>query len=173
MIRRALYRVRQFISALMAPLARADGGEAVALLSPAERALFERMAAPDRRHALAVYRALRERGVQSRDLLVAALLHDVGKAECPPPIWVRVAVVLLERFAPRLLERIGTGEPRGWRRPFVVYRRHAEIGAEWAARAGCSPRIVGLIRHHHALFSPSEKEADPLLALLQEADSNS
>jgi len=169
-IRRALYRAGQFFAALMAPLTRPELGEAGRYLSPAQRVLFERMSAPDRRHALAVFRALQERGVQERDLLVAALLHDAGKAECPPPIWVRVAVVLMERFAPRLLECISEGEPRGWRRPFVIYRQHAEIGADWAAQAGCSPIVVDLIRRHHTPLSPSEKEANPLLALLQEVD---
>jgi putative nucleotidyltransferase with HDIG domain len=171
-IRRALYRVGQFFTALRAPLIQTDLGEARALLSPAQRALFERMAAPDRHHALAVYRTLQERGIQSEDLLVAALLHDVGKAESPPPIWVRVAVVLLEQFAPRLLAQISAGEPRGWRRLFVIYRQHAEIGAEWAAQAGCSPRTVDLIRRHHLPVSSPEGGADPLLAILQEVDRN-
>ncbi len=172
MIGRVLYRVGQFFTALTAPLTRIVLGEAGQFLSPAQRALFERMAAPDRRHALTVFRALRERGVQEEDLLVAALLHDVGKAESPPSIWVRVAMVLLERFAPHWLARISAGEPRGWRRPFVIYWRHAEIGAELAARAGCSPRTVDLIRRHHTPVPPPRGEVDPLLVMLQEVDRN-
>ncbi|HIE37855.1 MAG TPA: phosphohydrolase [Anaerolineae bacterium] len=170
MIERVAYRTRQFLRALTASLVEEDLEEVEGVLTPPQRALFLRMPLADRRHGLAVYRALQARGGRPRDLLVAALLHDVGKAAAPLPLWVRVAVVLLERFAPRLLERLGGGEARGWRRPFVVYRRHAEIGAEWAAQAGCSPLTVGLIRRHQEAMDWVEGEEDRLLALLQEVD---
>lgn len=166
----AAYRVRQFFAALTAPLVRRDAGMVASLLTPAQQALFRRMSAPDRRHALRVYQALVAQRPQPQDLLVAALLHDVGKAAGPPPLWVRVAVVLLERWAPRWLDRLSAGDPRGWRRPFVLYRRHAEIGAEWAAQAGCSPLTVALIRRHHDPLGSPDSEEDRLLALLQQAD---
>jgi len=169
---RAAYRVRQFFRAVTAPLAREGAAPEVDALTPAQRALFYRMSAADRRHSVAVYRALERLGPQPRDLMVAALLHDVGKAAASPPLWVRVAVVLLERFAPRLLEWLGGGEPRGWRRPFVVYRRHPEIGAEWAAGAGCSPLTVALIRRHHEQIEGLDGEEERLLRVLQQVDGN-
>lgn len=164
MIRRLAYRVRQFFAALTAPLAREDLRQAERMLTPAQWRLFLRMSPSDRRHGLAVCRALQAEGVPPADLLVAALLHDVGKAVVPSAIWVRVATVLLEWFAPRWLER---EPPPGWMRAVVAYRQHAEQGAEWAARAGCSLTTVDLIRRHE---TPVDPETDPLLARLQAAD---
>lgn len=179
---RILYRIRQFLHALTAPLAREDPEGVAEVLTLAQRALFDRMPAADRRHAWAVYRILKEQGIQSPDLLAAALLHDVGKAALAPPIWVRVVVVLLERFAPRLLERLPSARETGvndrpfaWRPRRIVeylalYRDHAELGARWAEAMGCSERTVALIRRHHERPSSPESEEDRLLALLQAAD---
>lgn len=164
MIRRLAYRVRQFFTALTAPLAREDLRQAQRMLTPAQWRLFLRMSPSDRRHGLAVCQALQAEGSPPADLLVAALLHDVGKAVVPSAIWVRVTMVLLERFAPRWLER---EPPPGWMRAVAAYRQHAERGAECAARAGCSLTTVDLIRRHE---TPVDPEADPLLARLQAAD---
>lgn len=167
----AIYRVRQFVRALTAPLAEETTPPELNILSAPQRALFERMHPADRRHALGLYRALVGAGERREDLLVAALLHDVGKAAGPAPLWVRVVVVLLERFTPGLLARLGTGEAEGWRRPFVTYRRHPEIGAEWAAAAGCSPTTVTLIRHHHDDSAEElDSETSDLLQILRQAD---
>jgi predicted HD phosphohydrolase len=168
-IERAVYRVRQFFHALAAPLAREDEQEARQALTRAGYALFLRQAPADRRHGLAVYRALAAQGARSPELLAAALLHDVGKSGVPFLLGVRVAVVLLERFAPRLWERLGRREARGWQRPLVAYRRHAERGAEWAAQAGCSELTAALIRRHHEEAGDAEGQ-DDFLAALQDVD---
>jgi hypothetical protein len=162
--------VRQFLRALAAPLAIEDRQEVQRTLSPEQWDLFCRMSSVDRQHGLAVFRTLQEQDDPPADLLVAALLHDVGKAAAPPPLWLRVAVVLLPRFTPRLWESFSRGDPRGWRRPFVLYRQHADIGAQWAARAGCTPLAVALIRRHEEPVKGSEHEEERLLARLQEVD---
>lgn len=168
MIARAAYRVRQFLRAVLAPLRRAELEQIEPLLPPAQWALFRRMPPADQQHGLAVYRALQARGVQQPDLLAAALLHDAGKVAMRPRLPLRVATVLLEGLAPRLWERMSSGEARGWRRPFALYRRHAAIGAQWATEAGCSPLTVRLIREHE---QPPGNDA--LLTLLRQADDGS
>mgnify|MGYP001823615047 CR=1 FL=1 len=111
-------------------------------------------------------------------LLAAALLHDVGKTGVPGDatgrkasgalrLWHRVAVVLMRAFWPGLLERIGKDQPGSWRYPFFVQQHHAQIGADLAQKAGCSPRTVALIRHHEDLRGCLD---DPVLAALQAAD---
>jgi putative nucleotidyltransferase with HDIG domain len=167
----AAYRVRQFAQAVGAWIRPPDIEQAWAgpyLPAQAQR-LFRAMPRYDQQHALKVFHTLQLEGHIDRDLLAAALLHDVGKTlprEGRLRLWHRVAVVLMRAFLPGLLERIGRDQPGSWRQPFYVQQHHAEIGAELARQTGCSPVTVDLIRRHE---SPSEQE-DELLAALQAAD---
>jgi len=198
------YRVRQFFRALAARVSEEELEQVAYMLTPASLALFRSMAIPDQRHGFDVCTALRQAGHTDPDLLAAALLHDVGKAAARLPAWQRAIIVLLDRFAPRLLARLSQGEPddhtlsgstarlsvrlsahtegspkseltavltKGWRRPFVTYARHPEMGARWAQEAGCSPLTVTLIRRHQKRVVTCQTEEDQLLAALQAADS--
>ncbi len=184
MVKTIRYRVGQFLRALTARVPEEEVRQATHILTPEARALFHRQSAQDQRHALAVYHTLRRAGHTHPQLLAAALLHDVGKAAARLTAWQRAIIVLLNRFAPRLLGRLGRGGPwesalslpRGWRRPFVVHARHPQVGAHWAREAGCSPLTVALIRRHQE--KPADRqteqadqtEEEQLLTALQAAD---
>lgn len=152
----AHYRVYQVWRSVAArPLDAADHAILDATLPAAGRALFFTMSRNDQRHSLTVYRALRERGCEDAELLAAALLHDSGKGGGRTPFLVRPPVVLLRRFAPGVLRWLARS-PRPWfRRPFYYAWRHAEIGADLAAQAGLSERVVTLIRTHHQPDGPA------------------
>lgn len=160
---RALHRISQFARALRRRVEPADLAVAEALLTPQQYALFALLAPADQRHALDVCRRLSTTGVRDREVLQAALLHDLGKARSGLVLWQRIAAVLLEACAPALLRTLGARGP--WRRAFGAYLRHPERGARLAARAGASPRVVALIAAHQrgAL-------ADPGLQLIRHAD---
>jgi hypothetical protein len=123
-------------------------GERTALrdwLTPQELGLFDAMPAADRRHGLDVIASLRAAGAgDDRELLVAGLLHDCGKGP---------RVRLLHRVAWSLGQRYGAWIWRAaGRLPTFPYglarlRDHAATSAELARGAGCSERIVDLIRH--------------------------
>ncbi len=162
---RAAYRVTQFFRTVRDMVSPVDEAYAAARLSPALRRVFKRMSRVDRLHCIAVCRTLERRGWHDPDLLTAALLHDAGKALAPPRLWERVLAVLMEHFAPRLASRWAAGEPRGWRRSFVIRVQHPAWGAAMAQEAGASERVVSLIRRHH-----DPAPSDPLLQALQEAD---
>jgi hypothetical protein len=167
------YRVEQFLRALTAQhaISKRRLESAAELLPPQARALFVQQAPQDQRHALAVYETLLEGGHTNKDLLTAALLHDVGKVASHAPTWQRSIFVLADRFAPRMLGRVLRDGGGGWRSPLITYAKHAEISARWAQEAGCSAVTVELIRHHEHRADACETAYDRLLSALQAADS--
>jgi putative nucleotidyltransferase with HDIG domain len=112
----------------------------------------------DARHAERTAALLRELGADE-ELILAGLLHDRGKP-ADTRLWHRVAGVLLARLAPRVRERMATGESS-----FARYLDHARRGAAQAQIEGRSPRVVQLIARHH------ESPRDDDERLLARADS--
>ncbi len=144
-VSRSRYRVRQYAKGIF-PRVRPDEAMTVrTLLSPVELRLFLGMQRRDQRHSLDLFRALAAEGA-SRDSLVAALLHDVGKAELHD--WQRVVFVLLEAVRPGLGRRLEVESGAAWRTGLWRLRHHARLGAERLAAAGCSPRVIGIVAAH-------------------------
>lgn len=140
-----MHRVRQFVAHLRARVTPEEEAAVGRWLDPQARALYARMPVADRRHALDVLARLRAAGIDDRDVLAAALLHDAAKAD-GMRLWHRVGGVLLAAVAPRLLRRLASPDPASWRHGFHLYLHHARLSADLAAGAGCSPRTVGFIR---------------------------
>ena len=171
----SLYRLKQFWQATTAgPLPDALLAEVCSVLEPTQLALFRQFGHGDQWHSVRVYRLLQEEGQSDPDLLTAALLHDVGKVRVSLTPWERTLVVITEKLWPSRAEAWGSGEPRGWKRPFVVRSQHPAWGAEMAAEAGASAMTVALIRHHQ---DPALVHGSPqlraLLDHLQWADDQS
>jgi hypothetical protein len=163
-----LGQVRQQLG-FVAPLTPVENAEVAHKLPVSALPLFQSMSRADQQHSLRVCRGLLARGCDEKDMLAAALLHDVGKAEGRVPFWTRPAIVIGKRIAPRLLTRLavkpayavagyagGTGKSGArWRRALGMAWWHAEVGAELAAAAGLSERAVLYIRTHHQPDGPA------------------
>lgn len=161
---RPRYRAQQYAKGLFARVRADEAATVRALLSPVEVRLFLGMQRRDQRHSLDLFRALAAEGA-SRDSLVAALLHDVGKAELHD--WQRIVFVLLEAVRPGLGRRLEAESGPSWRTGLWRLRHHARLGAERLAAAGCSPRVVEIVAAH----TGASPDNDPEVARFIEWDS--
>ena len=149
------YRVRQFWRIQSLKIDPRELEQAKGLLSYQQWELFTQLQPGEQSHALAMYCKLLEQGENQPDLLVAALLHDVGKLRYRLNPLERSLVVLAKAVLPeqaRLWGELpldGWDRTPGWRKAFVVAQQHAGWGAEMAREAGVSRLTESLIRKHH------------------------
>ena len=158
-----MHRARQFFAHLRARVTPDDAAVAGRILPGDAVRLFDAMPVADRRHAIDVTGRLLDAGVDDRDVLAAALLHDAAKGY-RMRLWHRVSGVLLHAVAPSLLRRLADPEPRSWRYAFHLYLHHAQLSADLAAAAGVSPRAANFIR------GQADDDDAQLLRALADAD---
>ena len=191
MLERVGYRARQFWAAVRAAPDPADLELAQQYLTAGQMELFLSMQPSEQAHSLQVFKQLcRQAGdmpeqIQKHypDLLVAGLLHDVGKICQPLHLWERVLIVLVRAIFPHKVQQWGRTqdgagvEPGdkaarpGWRRPFIVAEQHPRWGADLAAQAGVSPLAVALILHHQRkTIAPPATLEERFLHQLQSVD---
>lgn len=140
------------------------------MLGPGEVALWARMGAPDRRHAVAVGRRVEAAlvSVPPRAVLAAALLHDVGKVEAGLGTTGRVIATMVgltggRRWAERWATRPGRLGQLG------RYLGYPRLGAVLLEAAGSDPLTVAWAVQHHL---PPDRCQLPaaLAAVLRAAD---
>lgn len=177
---RIVYRLRQFWRAFYAKINPLDLERGLALLNPAQAELFLQLQPSEKEHALSMVRRLIAQGDDQADLLVAALLHDVGKLRYRMNPLERTMVVLVGAIYPTRLKEWGSLPPAGWedvsgwRRAFVVAEQHARWGAEMARGAGVSPLAETLIQsHHHPRLAQADAAENRLLNKLWAVDNTS
>ncbi len=160
----------RFFSALL-PVGprRADEHWAQENLLPGERSLWERMSGADRRHAVGVaHRTVAElqapagEQVADRDVVAAALLHDVGKIEAGLGTWARAGVTFAAMATGRdhLVSWSGAADPQSaepgpgarrvsWRQRIGLYLSHDRVGAQLLSEAGSDPLTIAWAGDHH------------------------
>lgn len=113
---------------------------AASCLNPAQLALFDGMAAPDRAHVVRVARRLAAEGAPGW-VLEAALLHDCGKP-ADFGLAARSLGVLLDRVVGEVPAAPAARGPWRW---LQVYRWHDAWGLEAARAAGTSAEALALL----------------------------
>ena len=140
------------------------------MLPPTAREWFHSLPRDLQWHGLQVMHDLQRAGVTRWDVLVAALLHDAGKAEGPSGPLARTFIVLAFRLAPAWSARrreVDYRRARGLDRVLAVAWQHPAIAAERAAACGCDPVTIDLIRYHQDY---QRGKTDPLLQMFQQVD---
>jgi len=166
------YRIWQFWQSLKGSPGE-DGWQKIRkILSSEELSLFQQLPNPDQNHSLRVLISLEAAGEDDPDLLISALLHDLGKIKHPLKRWERVFAVLVMAIFPRSYPSWSRGNPRGLKRPLVVIAQHPQWGAELAKTAGSSARVIWLINNHENQVPGGDYSEQDLFLLrkLQKAD---
>jgi hypothetical protein len=159
--------VRQFWHTIFVKTDPLELETALAILTPEQASLFLQLQPGEKAHALTMVRKLTGQGENQPDLLVAAVLHDVGKLRYRLTPLERTMVVVIKAFLPGKARKLGSlphgGWERapGWRKAFIVAEQHAEWGAQLAHQAGVSSLTETLIREHHNphLFDEGSRES--------------
>lgn len=151
------------------PLAPDDHVWVRAHLLPGEIALWDRMPLADRKHAAGVAREVDRVIVDPpREVIAAALLHDVGKIDSGLGTFGRVLATLVAAILGR--SRVaGWASVGGLRGRLGRYLRHDVIGAEMLASAGSDPLTSTWARQHH-LPADQQTVAPEIAAVLTAAD---
>jgi hypothetical protein len=162
------YRIRQGIRHLTRKPDPEVDGTIRALLSPTQWELVERLSPADREHLLRVHQELIRHGYFDADLLLAALLHDAGKADATGRVTLihRAIKVLLSSVSPMYLARLARKD-QGWlSHGIYLSLHHARLGADLARATGANERTCWFIeRHDDGTISGDEE-----LRALQEID---
>jgi hypothetical protein len=149
---RVAYRVGQFGRGLVPWVPARDRALAAAVLTERQLAAFCLMSPADQRHAVGVARALIAEGARDPDLIVAGLLHDLGKVDRQGNgrvlVLHRVAKVLVGRWMPDFWGWLSAPERPSLVRGCYLLQQHPALGAMWAADLGVSPRACTLIAAH-------------------------
>jgi putative nucleotidyltransferase with HDIG domain len=177
---RIQYRLRQFWHTITIKIDPFELEQAMKLLTPEQAVLFSRLQPGEQAHALAMHRKLVKEGENYPDLLVAALLHDVGKLRHPLNPLERATIVVARGLVPEMVRQWGSMPEEGWeslpgwRRPFIVAEQHAAWGADLVHQLGVSPQVEDLIRrHHHPAGVNSDGGENILLQKLWAVDNES
>lgn len=152
----ALYRVTQGVRAIVGFAQTVNYALPERYLTSDMLAAFKQMKRSEQLHSIRVLKAvLDQEPTTPRDLAVAALMHDCGKARYPLSVYGKTVAYLTRKLAPPVY-RYGSGrDPRRavWARPLIVAAHHPTWGAAILQQCGASERAVWLVAHHQEVVA--------------------
>jgi hypothetical protein len=123
---------------------------AVGHLLDGEIVLWRRMSPQDRRHSIGVARRVVDNLADraTRDVVAAALLHDVGKVDSHLGTFLRVVATASAKVAGRDTAELWV-RSSGITRRIGLYLKHPAIGGDLLGMAGSDPFTETWAREHH------------------------
>ena len=137
-------------------------------LSPREYALWCKMPASDQCHCVLVARTVASEFEKDETVVVAGLLHDIGKTAVRSGVFTRVFAALLGPFLSReiTLKRF---KPIRMFENLRLYLSYPRLGSELLVDAGSAEFVIKWAQEHH--LKPDEWTVDTAKALaLRRAD---
>lgn len=144
-------RFIQYFKALTANIGDKDYGFLNSLLNKKEREYFMRLPVFEMRHSLDVcYTLISKYGISDKELLKAALFHDIGKIKAKITVNKKSFAVLIKKI-PVLASYL---EKRLY---FLhVYYNHPVYGGAICKEMALGDRVIYIVEHHHDIVINDE-----------------
>ncbi|WP_066631128.1 HDIG domain-containing metalloprotein [Clostridium magnum] len=141
------YRVKQFYWAINPKITNEDLDFLHSNLSKNELKLFYKLPAYDQKHSIKVAYDVtyvcKENNIESKLLVKAALLHDIGKVHKKLNIIDKSIMVLVDNITKGGIKKLSNIEKVN------VYYNHGTIGKDILKNYNYDPKLLYLIENHH------------------------
>lgn len=97
----------------------------------------------EKKHSVLVAQAVEREIKDDPDLVLAALLHDIGKVKHHINIIEKSILVILDYLTKGNLKKYNKNKS------INIFYNHGEIGYDILKNTGCNERILYLIKNHH------------------------
>ena len=153
------YRFRQLSRDFYQSSTKKCRSELIALMSEGEALLFFQQTQRDQNHAVRTAFHVKQLCVNNqvdppRFLVIAALLHDIGKGEVK--LIDRVVFVICNFLSSTLSRKIASNKTNNWRATYWRLKYHAIIGADLLKQVDSDPRVIDLVRRHHCTVAGND-----------------
>ncbi|WP_373897205.1 HD domain-containing protein [Haloimpatiens sp. FM7315] len=160
-----LYRIKQFLLAINSKITNEDKRFIKKYLNKDQLELFYKLKIHERKHAINVAKDVKRKcdlnNIKDKNtLVVAALLHDIGKIEHN--------LTLVDKSTLVILDKLTRGNMKKYKKikKIDIYYNHPYKGYKILEKIGENKEVLRLVKNHHN----NDIKKDLLLEILRECD---
>ncbi|MFA6942072.1 MAG: HDIG domain-containing metalloprotein [Clostridiaceae bacterium] len=136
-------RIRQFLIYLFSSLSCQDIEYIDKKLDNNIKYVFLKLSKYEKKHSILVAQAVEKEFKNDPDLVVAALLHDIGKTKYHINITQKSLLVVLDHLTKGKLKKITINKS------INIFYNHGQIGYDILKNSGYNNRILFIVKNHH------------------------